>query len=130
MNLTVSVAFWPGLSVAVFLPPILKSWLILPLFVTVKITVPIGALRFENTNLNSEAATAMRVTLGAACDEPEPTAPVAARTPVASPAVPSAINIKTPRIRRIDSTLLRKSLSGQLYQRGFGRATALYISAT
>ena len=51
----------------VVFPPILKLWEILPLFTTVKITVPTaGMLRFENPNLNSEAATVMCVVAFAA----------------------------------------------------------------
>ena len=42
------------------LPAMKKLWEILPVFTTVKITVPAaGMLRFENTNLNSEASTVM-----------------------------------------------------------------------
>jgi hypothetical protein len=37
------------------LPAILKSWAILPLFVTVKVTGPIGTLSRESLNLNSVA---------------------------------------------------------------------------
>ena len=40
-NFTVSFAALPGSSVFVFLPPILKSCEILPLLMTVKITVPV-----------------------------------------------------------------------------------------
>ena len=57
MNFTVSFAALPGSSVFVFLPPILKSCEILPLLITVKITVPVGTLRFEKTYLNSDAFT-------------------------------------------------------------------------
>jgi len=60
LNLTVSRADLPGARVLVFFPAILKSWEILPLFTTLKITVvPTRMLRFESTNLNSEAATVM-----------------------------------------------------------------------
>ena len=62
-----SFADFPGSRFGVVLPPILKLWEILPLFTTVKITVPAaGMLRFENTNLNSEAATVTCVTAFAA----------------------------------------------------------------
>lgn len=44
----------------VFLPAILKSWEILPRLITVKITVPVGTLRFESLNLNSVATTVTR----------------------------------------------------------------------
>src|SRR5581483_2268754 len=57
-NLTVSFADWPGASDFVFFPAILKSWLILPLFTTLKTTVePAGTDRFENVNENSRAVT-------------------------------------------------------------------------
>ena len=56
-NLTVSSWRLPGASVFVFLPPILKSCEILPLLMTVKITVPVGTRFFENVYLNSNAFT-------------------------------------------------------------------------
>src|SRR4249919_679974 len=57
-SITVSgLADLPGLIVTVFLPAILKSWLALPLFTTLKITFPAGALFFERMNLYSLATT-------------------------------------------------------------------------
>ena len=55
-----------GLSNEVFLPLILKSCGILPLFMTVKTTVPCGTLSFESLNLNSVAVTVTAAAL--ACD--------------------------------------------------------------
>src|SRR4249920_17178 len=54
-------AVLPRLMFGVFFPAILKSWAILPLFVTLKITTPAGALFFERMNLNSLAMTLMVV---------------------------------------------------------------------
>ena len=56
----VSFADAPGSRFGVILPPIAKLWEILPLFTTVKMTVPVvGMFRFENTYVNSRAATVM-----------------------------------------------------------------------
>ena len=60
-NVTRNVAKRPGLRSGVFFPAILKSWETLPLLVTVKITVPVRALRFESVNLESVAVTVTRV---------------------------------------------------------------------
>ena len=60
MNFTLSVVLCPGFSFFVVLPAILKLWVILPLFTTVKITVPTGTLRFESVNENSFATTVTR----------------------------------------------------------------------
>ena len=51
------VAERPGESSGVFFPAILKSWETLPLLVTAKITVPVGALRLDSLNLESVAVT-------------------------------------------------------------------------
>ena len=45
VNETVTFADLPGASKGVFLPKILKSWAILPLFVTVKTTMPVELSR-------------------------------------------------------------------------------------
>src|SRR6185295_10526549 len=60
-NLTVSVWLLPGARSFVFLPLSLKSWSTLPLFVTLKLTVPLGAEVFESANLNSVALTVIVV---------------------------------------------------------------------
>ncbi len=57
LKTTLSVAVFPGAMVGVFLPLILKSWPILPLFSTLKMTVPTGTVFLERTNLNSVALT-------------------------------------------------------------------------
>ena len=83
MNFTVSFAALPGSSVFVFLPPILKSCEILPLLITVKITVPVGTLRFEKTYLNSDAFTVTLVVASAAFVL---AAPAGRKTPASTPA--------------------------------------------
>ena len=50
---TVSVALLPFASNRVFFPAILKSWLTVPRFTTLKVTVPLGTIFFESVNLNS-----------------------------------------------------------------------------
>src|SRR6266568_753404 len=52
-NVTRKVAERPGKSSGVLFPPILKSWEILPLLVTVKITVPAGTRCLDSANLYS-----------------------------------------------------------------------------
>src|SRR5690349_15457111 len=59
-------ALLPGFRSGVFLPAILKSCGILPLFVTVKVTDPAGTEAFESLNLNSLAVTVTAV--ACACD--------------------------------------------------------------
>ena len=69
--MTRNVAECPGESSGVFFPAILKSWESLPLLVTVKITVPVGALRFDSVNLRSVAVTVtwvVTVEWAVACD--------------------------------------------------------------
>ena len=101
LKVTRSIARWPGLSVFVRaeieLPRILKSWEILPLLITVKMTVlPAGTLRFESTNLNSDAETVILTVLLAAFGLAPPPG---ANTPAATPPTASApsTNRLTPR---------------------------------
>src|SRR5256885_4722834 len=66
VRVTLSVADLPGPTFAVFLPAILKSWAVLPLFVTLKMVTPWRAVFVDNTNLNSLAFT-VTVVAAAAC---------------------------------------------------------------
>src|SRR4029079_14028625 len=105
VTLTVSLAVLPGASNGVFLPLILKSWAILPLLLTVKMTVPIGALSFENLYLNSEALTVIFVittpfwATAFCCTGAAP--PPAANTPVAPPATANRPSTNSFKLRRI-----------------------------
>ena len=96
VNFTVSFAVLPGSSDFVFLPPILKSCEILPLLITVKMTVPVGTLRFEKTYLNSDAFT---VTFVVASPTFVPAAPAGRKTPAITPASASVANPVTPATR-------------------------------
>ncbi len=98
VNLTVSVWRFPGRSDLVFFPPILKSCLIFPLLITVKITVPTGTLFFENAYLNSEAFTVTFVG-AAAFALVVPAAPAGRKTPASAPASASVANPVTPATR-------------------------------
>jgi hypothetical protein len=60
VNATRKVAVWPGEIDGVFLPAMRNAWEALPLFVTVKITVPVGTLRLDSVHLKSVAATVTR----------------------------------------------------------------------
>src|SRR3954463_10070772 len=66
LSVTVSFALLPGFRSGVFLPAILKSCGILPLFVTEKVTEPAGTDALESLNLNSLAVTVTAV--ACACD--------------------------------------------------------------
>src|SRR5512133_2069769 len=57
LSVTVRDALFPGPSILVFLPAILKSCLMWPLLVTLNVTLPWGALLRERVNLNSFAPT-------------------------------------------------------------------------
>jgi len=97
-NVTRKVAERPGKSSGVLFPPILKSWEILPLLVTVKITVPAGTRCLDSANLYSVATT---VTWVAAfqwdgdCDAFGLAPPPGTRTPAASPVTVSAASRTT-----------------------------------
>src|SRR3954452_7086942 len=66
LSVTVSFALFPGFRSGVFLPAILKSCGILPLFVTEKVIEPAGTDAFQSLNLNSLAVTVTGV--ACACD--------------------------------------------------------------
>ena len=57
------MAVLPAASVGVFLPAILKSWLILPLFVTLNVVTPLTIVFFESVKLNSPGLPAVTVTV-------------------------------------------------------------------
>jgi hypothetical protein len=63
LNVTFSVADFPGAISGVFFPVILKSCLTVPLFVTLKVTAPLGTVFFESVNLNSDGFAAVTVTV-------------------------------------------------------------------
>src|SRR2546423_6203235 len=65
VRVTLSVADLPGRSFTVFLPTILKSCAILPLFVTLKMTTPWRAEFVESLNLYSVAFTVTVVAVAA-----------------------------------------------------------------
>src|SRR5258708_33363571 len=86
---TCNVVDCPGASSRVVFPAILKLWGLLPLFVTVKITVPIGTLLLESVNFDSVAATVTRIV---ACE----LAPLAGtKRPAARPIAAGAMNSPT-----------------------------------
>ena len=94
----------PGASERVFLPLILKSCEILPLFWTVKMIVPVGALLLENVYLNSNAFTVTFVIAAAffvASTLFVLAPPDGRKTPANTPASASAVRAKTPVIRLI-----------------------------
>ncbi len=95
LNTTFRVVDCPGLSSFVFLPLILKSCSIFPLFVTLKITVvPLGTLLLDSANLNSVAVTLIVTVFEA--EDPAPIAGIA--NGAAAPAAPttrSANKIRT-----------------------------------
>ena len=49
------------------MPAILKSWLIVPLFVTLNVVTPLAIVFFESVNLNSLGLPAVTVTVVADC---------------------------------------------------------------
>ena len=53
----------PALIDAVFLPAILKSWLIVPLFVTLKVVTPLTIVFFESVKRNSLGLPAVTATV-------------------------------------------------------------------
>ena len=92
------VAERPGASSGVFFPAILKSCETLPLFVTLKITLPVGALRFDSVNLWSVAVTVtwfVAVRWVVACEALGLAPPPGTRTPAASPATVSGASRTT-----------------------------------
>jgi len=97
-NVTRKVAERPGKRSGVRFPPILKLWEILPLLVTVKITVPAGTRCLDNVNLYSIATTVTRtvpVEWDGKCEAFGPAAPPGTRTPAATPATVSAASRTT-----------------------------------
>src|SRR4029079_8782044 len=66
LKVTVSFTLLPCEMSAVFLPLILKSCWILPLFTTVNVTLPCGTTVFESLNLKSDPVTVTVATL--ACE--------------------------------------------------------------
>jgi len=65
---TVNVALFPFVINRVFFPAILKLWLTVPRFTTLKVTDPFGTVFFESVNLNSLGFPA--VTETAVAEEP------------------------------------------------------------
>ena len=66
------------------MPPILKSWGSLPLFVTVNVTAPFATDFFESVNLNSVGLPAVTVT-PVACEAPPAGSARASEAPTSAP---------------------------------------------
>src|SRR5687768_2699287 len=62
-NVARRMAVLPDVSRLVFLPTILKSWATLPLFATLNVTAPLGTVRFESVNRNSDGLPAVTATV-------------------------------------------------------------------
>jgi XRE family transcriptional regulator, regulator of sulfur utilization len=119
---TLNVAVLPAASEGVFLPAILKSWLIVPLFVTLNVVRPLATVRFESVNLNSLGLPAVTATVVAVCWAEPPKAETAA-TSAASAATTTSNDLirnvrkRTPscqRIRLLRSTRIDEQMSNML----------------
>ena len=77
-RVVLSVAALPVLSMRVFLPEILKSWLSAPLFVTLNVVMPLPIVFFETVILNSLGLPSVTVTVVASVELAPPNADIAA----------------------------------------------------
>ena len=77
-RVVLSVALLPVLSMRVFLPEILKSWLSLPLFVTLNVVKPLAIVFFESVILNSLGLPSVTVSVVASVELDPPNADIAA----------------------------------------------------
>ena len=84
LKVTLSVAVLPALIDAVFLPAILKSWLIVPLFVTLNVVTPFTIVFFERMKWNSVGLPAVTLTVVAVAASEPPKADTAATSETAA----------------------------------------------
>jgi hypothetical protein len=78
LNVTLNEAVFPVARAMVFLPAILKSCLIMPLFVTLKVVMPFATVLFDSVNLNSVGLPAVTATVVASVELLPPKAETAA----------------------------------------------------